>query len=46
MRPACLDDAGQRCLWDDDVADCPCMDPEQPDPEPRRIENVPTRGLL
>lgn len=46
MRPACLDDCNVRCLWDDEIADCPCTDPEQPEPEPRAIEDVPTRGLL
>ncbi|MBP2583366.1 hypothetical protein J3A78_003844 [Streptomyces sp. PvR006] len=46
MRPACLDDPDVQCGWDDGAGACPCDAPDQPDPEPRPIETVPTRGLL
>lgn len=39
--PPCIDD-GQRCLWDDELSDCPCMDglPDPGEPPARPVETV------
>lgn len=41
--PPCLWSAP--CLYDDEAGACPCDD-EQPEPEPRPIEDVPTGNYL
>lgn len=43
MRPACLDNPGIACRWDEERDACPCMDPYEPEPA-RRVENVTTIG--